>query len=406
MKINKLEIIIFLLSILLVSQTYIITQIKSETPYNYFILLAKQLLNGKIYLESDPSWLNELIPGEDNRWYVVYPPMPAIASIPFIGIGIYNQTTISIFFGIINYILLYFVLRRLYKFSISLILALGFILGTNHWYLATEGSSWYISHIIAITFLLITFLVLNIRQKNYQLITSNNNFAWLLSGLSIGAAYWSRLPDILILPFFIYLVLNKEKEIKLGNKQMWQRLILLFVGVGIFVLLNFSYNIARFNTIWDVGYNKIPGVLQERWYADGIFSLSYLPRNIQFIFTKMPDFQSHFPFVKPSLEGMALWLTSPFLLLIIFINWQKRWVVALFASGVAMMMPGLLHGTVGFSQFGYRFALEASLCFLIPLGTIINSKILKIILPMLVLLSININFWGIYMIRFLDFWSL
>jgi len=403
---NQKEKIVFIFSLLLVGVVYFLTQIKPQTSYNYFILLAKQLMQGKIYLDTNPSWLNELIPAASGKWYVVYPPMPAIIAVPFIKFGIESQTLISLVFGVLNFIILYWVLHRLYKWKLALGLTLAFILGTNHWYLATEGSAWYISHITAITFILIAFLLLKIRQKNDQLITTNKMTLWFLSGLTIGAAYWSRLPDILILPFFIFLTLNKTKQIKLKNIFLWQKLALLLIGVVIFVTLNFIYNYLRFNTFSDVGYTKIPGVLQERWYTSGIFSLSYLPRNIRFILTKFPPSFSQFPFAKPSLEGMAIWLTSPFLLLTLFVNWRKKWVLALIFSGIAMIIPGFLHGTVGFSQFGYRFALEGSLCFLISLGTIKNKKILQILLPILIILSIGINFWGIYFIRYLHIWSL
>jgi len=406
MNVLKKEKIIFILSLILVSVIYFLTQINPQTSYTYFILLAKQLIQGKIYLDTNPSWLNELIPAVSGKWYVVYPPMPAIAAIPFIKLGVTSQTLISLVFGIVNYVLLYCVLHRLYKWKLALGLALAFILGTNHWYLATEGSAWYISHIIAITFILTAFLLLKIRQKNDQLITTDKMIYWFLSGLSIGAAYWSRLPDILILPFFIFLTLNKTKQIKLNNIFLWQKLGLLFIGVVIFVSLNFVYNYLRFGTFLDVGYTKIPGVLQERWYTSGIFSFSYLPRNIRFILAKFPSSFNQFPFVKPSLEGMAIWLTSPFLLLTLFVNWRKKWVLALVFSGIAMITPGLLHGTVGFSQFGYRFALEGSLCFLISLGTIKNKKILQILLPILIVISIGINFWGIYFIRYLHIWSI
>jgi hypothetical protein len=54
------------------------------TPYNYFIRLADSLLHGKYYLDTNPPWLNELIPIANGKFAVVYPPGPAIISVPFV----------------------------------------------------------------------------------------------------------------------------------------------------------------------------------------------------------------------------------------------------------------------------------------------------------------------------------
>jgi len=402
MNIIKKEFLFFSISILLVASVYITTRTNPSTPYTYFVQLAKQLIMGKVHLDSNISWLNELVPGSGNRWFVVYPPMPAIVCIPFILFNFGDQTIISIIFAILNFILLYMVTRRLYQRKIGLFQSLAFVLGTNHWYLATEGSAWYFSHIIAIFFLLIAFLCLNIKQNKNSLIATYKTIYWLLGGLSLGAAYWSRLPTILALPFFIYLAVITSKY---NYAKILQKIGLFLAGCGFFICLNFTYNYIRFGTIWDVAYNLIPGVLEEPWYSQGIFSLSYLPRNIQFLIAKMPLGYEKIPFVKPSVEGMALWLTSPFFLLLPFVNWKKKWTFVLLLSGALMIIPGLLHGTVGFSQFGYRFGLEGSLLWLIAMGTVLERRLVNIVFYLLILGAILTNFWGIYFIRFLDVWG-
>src|SRR5258708_31232123 len=54
------------------------------TPYNYFTRLADAFLHGKYYISDSPSWLSELIPAGLGRFYIVYPPMPALLALPFV----------------------------------------------------------------------------------------------------------------------------------------------------------------------------------------------------------------------------------------------------------------------------------------------------------------------------------
>ena len=53
-------------------------------------------------------------------------------------------------------------------------------------------------------------------------------------------------------------------------------LIYMGFGAALFVIFNMIYNYARFGTITDVSYYLIPGVLDEYWYAEGIFDISYI----------------------------------------------------------------------------------------------------------------------------------
>lgn len=403
MFINK-KLILILIGIV-IGLTYSFSAVKT-TPYDYFILLGKQLLQGKYYLEEAPPWLNELVPDPElDRWYVVYPPMPAITSIPFILLGIESQTTISIIIGLINIYLIFLITKRLYSKKIGIYLALAFGLGTNHWFLATEGSAWYFSHICAVFFLCLSILVLNIKQKGNLLVASSKPLHWLFSGLFLGAAYWSRLPSILALPFFIFLIFqNRHKHFI--NREIIQKLAYFLAACSLFLALNFFYNYLRFGTIWDVAYTLIPGVLDEPWYKKGIFHYSYIPRNALFAISKLPLLYEKFPFIKPSIEGMSLLLTSPFIITtLLLIKNAQKWTLMLSFVSIAMLLLAFSHGGVGFSQFGYRYGLEAILFLLLSLGQIFKNKITEITFILLLIISVIINFWGIYFIRFLQIYA-
>lgn len=387
-------------TIFIISLIYIITAVRPATPFNYYTLLSASFLKGKFYLDESQSWLAELIPSEkENQWFVVYPPMPAIVSVPFVFLGINNQTTICVFFAILNIILFFIIFARIFNWQIAHFLTIAFSLGTNHWYLATEGSAWYFSHIIAIFFLLLSLLFLQIYPADKSLLIKANSFSIFLSGLCLGAAYWSRLPTILALPFFLYLIFQNKFTLP---KLKFKALIYYLLGVSIFLLLNALYNFLRFGTIFDIAYEKIDGIFSEPWYSHGIFSLNYLARNLKFMLAKLPLEHDHFPFLKPSIEGMSMLITSPFLLLVPFFNRKLKWVIIAFFTGILLLAPGLLHGCNGFTQFGYRFGLEASLFFILVIASQFKERSLLFqIFLFLTFFAILINTWGIVFIRYL-----
>jgi hypothetical protein len=404
---------------------YRLTSLREPTPFNYFTRLAESFIQGRAYLAENPSWLNELVPGEiSNRWYVVYPPMPAIMAIPFVVLDVAgkSQTFISILFGSINIGLMYLVGKRVFdSHRIAALLAVMLGFGTNHWYLATDGSVWYIAHIFAVFFILISMLLIGMRQRDDKLIITSKPIRWLAAGLCIGAAYWSRLPAILVTPLFfglpiilaqlntnallrfnfVSVVGDSGDELTLRFDKTKLNIMLFVIGVGIFVVASLSYNYMRFGSIFDGGYDRIPGVLDEPFFDKGIFSFDYLPRNIAFILARMPLAHDQFPYVKPSFYGMSLFLTSPFLIFMLFAQWRKHWLYVFLVTGILMLMPGLLHGTPGFAQFGYRFAMEATPLFLLIFGSFLQRKQWWLSIPFMVL-AVLVNFWGIYFIRILE----
>ena len=158
---------ISLVPLILFLITFIIYYVTSGGPthYNYFVRLADAFLNGRLYLIENPSWLSELIP-INGKYYVIYPPMPALIITPFIALkGLaFDQTLGSIFIGSLNSILVYLLIKKIFSDDTkkadltALWMAILFTFGTIYWYLASVGSSWYFAQVTAVFFL---FLALN-----------------------------------------------------------------------------------------------------------------------------------------------------------------------------------------------------------------------------------------------------
>ena len=188
----KFTLIAFIIILIVSYAIYFLTIESRPTPFNNFVRLADAFLNGRLYLKDNISWL-ELAPYQ-GRYYIIPPPMPAILLLPVVAIfGLAtNQTLISIFFGSINVSLAFLVAGALIKNrSVQIWSTVMFGFGTIHWWVATAGGVWTFSLTVAVTFLFLAILLALYKADP------------LATGLSLGASYWTRLPVILSLPFFM-----------------------------------------------------------------------------------------------------------------------------------------------------------------------------------------------------------
>lgn len=362
---------------------------------NYFVPLAEAFLNSRLDVLEHPSWLNELVNFE-GKYYVVYPPMPAILLMPLVFIfgTDFPQPLFSIFVGALNVALCFLVINRIFKsVKVGVFGSLLYGFGTMMWYHAVVGSAWYIAHIIAMCFIWLSILELFSKNKSY-----------LLVGILIGAAYWSRLPAILAIVFPLLYFREEFVQFKPRLKINFKNCFTLGVGVGFFVGLNFLYNFLRFGVPYDISYQLLP-VFEEPWYKNGLFSIVNIPIHLNEIFTALPKFSLEWPYFIPSLHVMALWFVTPALLLIFFAPFKKRIVWVSVITVLVMSLPGLSHGSNGFTQFGFRFALDYH-PFLVILIVAGLQKKYYIVALILLVLSILVNLWGMILITFYKLWTM
>lgn len=399
---NRYYVIVALLLFLLSFTVYYLTGEGEATPYNYFAPLAEAFLDGRLYLLDKPSELNELL-HINGRYYVIYPPMPAVLLIPqavIFGPGVI-QTMASVFWGSLSVSVIYFLMRRLsanIRVQIWMTLLFGF--GTIHWFLASIGSAWFFAHIASFFFLAIALLETFGKRRP------------LIIGLLLGASFWCRLPVILSLPFFLIMIsdqwINQDKSINIIRRVRLQPLILLGLGVGIFVLLNFAYNYLRFETISDIAYNI--QAKEEPWfYPKGLFHLSYITKHLWIFFLKPPLFSWDAPYVIPSLEGMSILITTPAVIYVIFAGIRNRTALACWSAIVPVALVSFTHGGYGWIQFGYRFALDFYPFLLVLIALGIKSQLkdngdLRWHHKTLITISILVNLWGVLWVNIFG-WS-
>jgi len=352
-----------------------------HTPYDYFVRLSDAFLNGRYYLSENPPWLNELITASANKYYVVYPPMPAILAAPFRYIlgNRFPQELLAHLVGAITAVLTYrlsVLIKKSTKIAIWASLLSG--LGTIIWFLAANGSSWYLGQLVGAMFVMSALVETNFRKRAF------------LIGVFIGAAFLSRVHLVLALPFFALLLIKRD----------WKKnLLQLALGFLPFALFNFGYNFIRFGTIFDKAYILIPGVLSEPWYTMGLFHPTYIPRHLKVMFTALPIFSNSFPFIKPSWGGLAIWITTPAFIYAFFSKIKEASVKLSWITIFLISLVVFSHGTTGFAQFGYRFAVDfyPFLIFLTIKG--VSRSELKWHHWVLLALSVIVNTWGVLWIN-------
>jgi len=365
---------------------YYLTRESDSSPYNNFVLLADAFLQGRLYLTEDRWWLELVHMG--NKHFVVPPPLPAVLMMPAVAIwGLAtSQTLIAIFFGSLNVSLAYLVARSLTQNrAVQIWSTVMFGFGSIHWWVSTTGGVWTVSQTISVTFLFIAILL-----------TFHNRHP-LLIGLSVGASYWSRLTTVLSLPFF--LIHSYDSWYTRNAKDMLRRfnlkyLFFLGLGVGVFILLNAAYNYARFGTPFDMSYYLIPDIFEELWYKKGIFDITYIPRHLIVIFFGFPKLIDAFPYIIPSTNGLAIWITTPAFIYAFNAGIRNKLAIGCWVSVALIAFVNFCHGTWGFSQFGYRFAVDFY-PFLLILTIIGIGDRIRWHHIVLIIFGIVVNFWGV-----------
>ena len=139
---------------------FVYALINHHRPANldYFVPLADAFLHGRLGLTEAPSFLNELVPGGNGLYYVVYPPMPALLLLPVVLVAgpDFDQAWASILLGAANVVVMSWLIEGMgASRRFRIVMSLVFAFGTIVWYSAQAGSSWHFAHVVATFFMLL-----------------------------------------------------------------------------------------------------------------------------------------------------------------------------------------------------------------------------------------------------------
>ncbi|MGH7193259.1 MAG: DUF2079 domain-containing protein, partial [Candidatus Saccharimonadales bacterium] len=323
-----------------------------------FSYLAQAFLHGHLNLAHlYPSSSDDLV-YSGHRIYWALGPFPAVVLMPFV-------LTLSIFGGfflqgylqsllVLAVLGMVFLLARNFKYDKedSLILALGFVLGSTFIGVAAISFSWYFAQVITVLLLF------------WALYEYFNRKRWWLIGLICAMLLLTRVDAAAILVFFTLELVRSKRKIQ----EKRRLLALLFATVVAAALLLGAYNFLRFHDVLNQGYSMqvlYPAVAGER--AHGLLNPGHIPTNFYYAFIHgpMPVFKTGthelvYPYVQNDPWGMSIFLTSPYLLYLFTLKRRelKGWPLNLLITASVICIFLLAWFATGYFQFGWRFSLD------------------------------------------------
>jgi hypothetical protein len=323
----------------------------SGSFYDYTFRIAEAFLHGQLGLtEQPPDWLNEMIP-LDGRFYSAFPLGSVLTMLPlavlkqFRLIESFPGVFLAALLAATTSLLLY-LLSAKYHDSLRrrLVLTLLPVFGTWMWANLAFAGAWHIALGFAV--------VGQLAALYFTLIRHNPT----LAGLFFALAFGNRTEIILLAPIFIFLIYKHAEASGANRWRAIDRFLAFPIVLGILTLI---YNYARFSSIFDFGYARIPGVLDEPWYQHGIFSIHAIPLNAEAMLFETWRRVDDFPYLTPTGFGGSIFLSCPFLIYLFRPGARDAMLKTLSWLAIAALTLALwLHGNPGGWQISYRYAME------------------------------------------------
>jgi len=324
----------------------------------HFVYQADAFLHGQLAIRGRPPNLNDWV-FQDGRWYVSFPPFPAVLMMPFVALrGLdFNDVWFTLVFAALNVALLYRLLRRMQPQRAEwehAAFALIFGFGTLAWSCGIRGEVWYTAETVGVTLtLLYLHAALEARHP-------------LLAGLAVACAAITRTPLALSAVFFVFEALSPDRPVEPGSlrdRARWRaalpRLVPYLAAIVAVAIPMGWANYVRFGSFSEFGHSHLfANRVNQQIQQYGLFHYAFLERNLHSAFTRLPEIQFH-PFkIGFNGEGMSLFVTTPLFLYLLWPREKPRLYRALWLSTAVVAVPGFFYQNSGWYQFGFRFSLD------------------------------------------------
>ena len=358
----------------------------------HFVYQADAFLHGQLAIRGRPPNLNDWVL-QDGRWYVSFPPFPAVLMMPFVALwGLdFNDVWFTIVFAAFNVALLYRLLRRLQDprpewEHAALALLFGF--GTLAWSCGIRGEVWFTAETVGVTLTLL-FLHAAVRAQRP-----------VLAGLAVACAAITRTPLAFSAIFFVFEALCPEGPVRPGclrDPARWRAAapkLLRYVAAIVAVAIPMAYaNYVRFGSFSEFGHSHLfANRVNQQIQQYGLFHYAFLERNLHAAFTRLPEIQLHPLRIAFNGEGMSLFVTTPLFFYLLWPLDKPRLHRALWLTTAVVAVPGFFYQNSGWFQFGFRFSLDYTpyLFVLLALG----GRKLTRVFWLAALAGVAVNAWG------------
>jgi hypothetical protein len=335
----------------------------------------------------------EIIPAANVKgvrgttWYMSFPPFPTLIMLPSAVISgrAGNDVIPTVLLAALILPLTLLLLRRLAAASLSkrsvtddlwLVATLAF--GSVLFFSAVQGKVWYTAHVVGVVLALI-YAWASIEAKRP-----------VIAGLALGAAALTRTPMAFMFPLFLF----EAWRMAGADKRAFVRSCIPFViPVVAFAIAGMIYNAVRFHSPTEFGHTYLDVRQQTQIEQWGLASYHYLARNLSVAFALLPEFPGN-PWVRIGGHGLAMWVTTPVLLLALWPREKPAVHRALWITVALVALPTLFYQNSGWVQFGYRFSLDY-LVFIVMLLAI-GARPFGYVTKALIIAGIVINLFGAY----------
>jgi hypothetical protein len=382
----------------------------------------------------------EIIEKRSKRYYVSFPPFPAVLMLPLVALLGHrtNDVVFSVLLAGAAPALLYLVLQRLPLLFFrraaedpdeppppstgaaamrDLWLVALFALGSVYFFTAVLGQVWFTAHVVA-SVLAGLFLLCVLPPR------------WpALAGLLTGALFLTRPQMAAMSLLWLAELLRTEQQAPFDDGRYpltlarlralrFARIVpaLAWFALPFLVLVGLGavHNVLRFGQPLEFGHAYLQTMQADNIQRFGLANYQYLSRNLAVALALLPKLLPQPPYVQVSYHGLALWLTTPALL---YLVWPERWPVELAAEGspsgvpdverrsrelrlllwltvLPIALPSLLYQNTGYIQFGYRFSLDYMPLLLVLLRLGSGRAIDTLRFRALVVLGVGVNLFG------------
>jgi hypothetical protein len=328
--------------------------------------------------------------------YMSFPPFPTVVMLPsaLLGGRAGNDVIPTVLIAALILPLGFALLRRLVAAGLStrsvaddlwLVATLAF--GTVLFFSAVQGKVWFTAHVIGVA-LALAYAAASIEARRP-----------IVAGLALGCAALTRTPMAFMFPLFAL-----EAWRVAGGAAAWRadrgamlralrRPMLTFAApVVALAAIGVAYNVARFGAPAEFGHTFLDVRQQVQIEQFGLFNYHYLARNLAVAFTLLPELSGHAPYVQIGGHGLALWVTTPLFLTLLWPRARPPIHRALWITVAAVALPSLCYQNSGWLQFGYRFSLDYTV-FLIALLAV-GGRPLTRLAKGLIVVGIVVNLFG------------
>jgi hypothetical protein len=327
--------------------------------------------------------------------HVSFPPFPAVLMLPSAVIAgrTGNDVVPTVLCAALILPLAFAALRRLAAAGQStrttvddlwLTAALGF--GTVLFFASVQGRVWFTAHVVGVALAA--------------------GYAWasveaarpVVAGVCLGLAAVTRTPMAFMFPLFVLEAVRVHgglarlrAEPRPALRALARPLLTFAAPVVVIAIAAMIYNAARFDQPTEFGHTYLAVRQQAQIEAHGLFSYGYLGRNLAVAFTLLPELSDKTG-VQISGHGLALWVTTPVFLLLLWPRARPPIHRALWLTVALVAIPTFFYQNSGWVQFGYRFSLDYTVFLVLLLA--VGGRPLGRVARALIVAGIAVNLFG------------